>query len=54
MRFKEQIVAVILAAVLALEGWQLFALYQMRSDVSRIEQKLTDHIQFYEIARQQN
>jgi hypothetical protein len=53
MKFKEQIVAVILAAVLALEGWQLFALYQMRDEISRLDQKLTDHLQFHTAARLQ-
>jgi hypothetical protein len=53
VRFKEQIVAVILAAVLALEGWQLFALYQMRDEISRLDQKLTDHLQFHSAARLQ-
>jgi hypothetical protein len=47
MKFKEQIAAVLLAAVLALEGWQLFALYQMRDEISRLDQKLTDHLQFH-------
>jgi hypothetical protein len=47
MKFKEQIAAVLLAAVLSLEAWQLFALYQMRDEISRLDQKLTDHIQFH-------
>jgi hypothetical protein len=34
-----------LAAMLALEGWQLFALYQMRDEISQLDQKLTGHLQ---------
>jgi hypothetical protein len=44
MKFKEQIAAVLLAAMISLEAWQLLEISNLRADVARLDQKLTDHI----------
>jgi hypothetical protein len=44
MKLKNYLLEILLAAVLALEGWQLFTLYSMRDEISRLDQKVTDKL----------